>query len=86
MEFVVGVKIRFGTFEDLVKLIAYLQQIGKFSEYQESFDRLSCKVDLSEAQKLSCYLARLKIDLATRVKSFCPKLSLKPLDLLSFKI
>lgn len=44
-----GMKVRFGTFEDLVKLMAQLRQTRKLSVYQESFDWLSRKVDLSEA-------------------------------------
>lgn len=73
-EFAEGIKIRFGTtlrrpLEELVQL----KQTGSLNEYQENFDRISCRSNLSEEQKLDCYLGCLKDEIAWDVRLFNPR-------------
>lgn len=60
-----GIKIRFCTMlrrplEELMEL----KQSGKLNDYQERFERISGRSDLSETQKLDCYLGGLKPEIA----------------------
>lgn len=55
--FAEGIRIRFSTtlqrpLEELVKL----KQTGSLSDYQEKFERIACWSNLTEEQKLDCYL------------------------------
>ncbi|KAJ1407468.1 Retrotransposon gag domain [Sesbania bispinosa] len=60
-----AMKVRFGAvYEDPMEELVQLRQTGSLSEYQEAFDGLVCKVDLNETQKLSCYVAGLKPEIA----------------------
>ncbi|KAJ1377301.1 Retrotransposon gag domain [Sesbania bispinosa] len=69
-----AMKVRFGAvYEDPMEELVQLRQTGSLSEYQEAFDGLVCKVDLNETQKLSCYVAGLKPEVAVGVKLFAPR-------------
>ncbi|KAJ1412618.1 Retrotransposon gag domain [Sesbania bispinosa] len=69
-----AMKVRFGeVYEDPMEKLVQLRQTGSLSEYQEAFDGLVCKVDLNETQKLSCYVAGLKPEVAVGVKLFAPR-------------
>ena len=42
-------------------------------EYQQDFDNLMCRLELSEAKKLSCFIGGLKLELALGVKLLHPQ-------------
>lgn len=81
-----GIKIRFCTvlrrpLEELMEL----KQNGKLSEYQERFERISCRSDLTETQKLDCYLDGLKPEIAWDVRLFNPRSVLEATRLTQIK-
>lgn len=81
-----GIHIRFKTtlqrpLEELVKL----KQIGSPNDYQDKFERITCRSNLTEEQKLDCYLRGLKDELAWDVKLFNPRTVLKAIRLAKVK-
>lgn len=58
-----------GHWEELMEL----KQSGKLSDYQERFECISVRSDLSETQKLDCYLGGLKPEIAWDVRLFNPR-------------
>lgn len=69
-----GIRARFSAnlqrpLEELVQL----KQTGSLSDYQEKFEKISCQSNLTEDQKLDCYLGGLKEELAWDVRLFNPR-------------
>lgn len=62
-----------------------LKQVGKLDEYQDKFERIACRSNLSEEQKLDCYLGGLKEELAWEVRLFDPKTILEATRLAKIK-
>lgn len=62
-----------------------LKQGGSLNEYQEEFDALICEVKSSEQQKLSCYMAWLKPEMAVGVKLFGSRTLLEATKLAKFQ-
>lgn len=73
-----GIRIRFNdTLQRPLEELVQLKQRGTFSEYKEKFERISCRSNLSEEQKLDCYLGGLKEELAWDVRLFNPRMVLE---------
>ena len=74
-EYVLALKARFGalSYEDPMAEIKKLRQTGSLKDYLQSFDVLLDKVQLSEEQALSCFLAGLKHEMEVMVRMFNPK-------------
>ncbi|XP_057417585.1 uncharacterized protein LOC130711837 [Lotus japonicus] len=73
-EFATAVKIRFGLeFESPMEELKRLVQTGSLDEYQEAFDNLIGRTELTEGQKLQCYLGGLNAELSNGVKMFAPR-------------
>lgn len=67
--------------EELVKL----KHTGSLNDYQEKFERIACRSNLTEEQKLDCYLGVLKDELAWDVKLFNPRTVLEATRLAKVK-
>lgn len=85
-DFADGIRVRFSTtlrrpLEELVQL----KQTGSLGEYQEQFERISCRINLSEEQKLDCYLGGLKDEIAWDVRLFNPRTVLEATRLAKIK-
>ena len=65
---------RFGAspFDDPVAELMKLKQIGSVSQYQEQFDTLLNRADLSASQAVSCFLSGLNEDIQCAVRMFRP--------------
>lgn len=55
------------------------------TEYQEKFEKISCRSKLTEEQKLDCYLGGLKDELAWDVRLFNPSTVLEAARLTKIK-
>ncbi|XP_057442060.1 uncharacterized protein LOC130733807 [Lotus japonicus] len=74
MQFSDAVKVRFGTeFDSPLEELKRLVQTGTLEDYQEAFDTLAARTDLSEPQKLQVYLGGLCAELSNGVKMFAPR-------------
>ncbi|GJR68470.1 reverse transcriptase [Tanacetum coccineum] len=60
-------------YEDLIEEIKNLRQEGTVFDYQDKFEALISKVELTESQAISCFLAGLQQDIGLLVKMFRPK-------------
>lgn len=71
--FTEGIKVRFSsTLRRPLEELVQLKQTGNLSDYQEKFEKIACRSNLSEEQKLDCYLGGLKEELAWDVKLLNP--------------
>ncbi|GJU39438.1 reverse transcriptase [Tanacetum coccineum] len=65
---------RFGPcYEDPMEEIKNLRQEGTVSDYQDKFEALISRVELTESQAISCFLAGLQQDIGLFVKMIRPK-------------
>lgn len=72
--FTEGIKIKFcNVLRRPLEELMELKQTGKLSDYQERFERIASRSDLSEAQKIGCYLGGLKSEIAWDVRLFSPR-------------
>ncbi|GKE88747.1 gypsy/ty3 retroelement polyprotein, partial [Tanacetum coccineum] len=65
---------RFGPcYEDPMEEIKNLSQSGTVPEYQDKFEALISRVELTESQAISCFVGGLQQDIGLMVKMFRPK-------------
>nr|GEX13669.1 hypothetical protein [Tanacetum cinerariifolium] len=65
---------RFGPcYEDRMEEIKNLRQNGTVTDYQDQFEALVSRVELTESQAISCFVAGLQEDIGMMVKMFKPK-------------
>ncbi|GKB36930.1 reverse transcriptase, partial [Tanacetum coccineum] len=65
---------RFGPcYKDPMEEIKNLRQEGTVSDYQDKFEALISRVELTESQAISCFLSGLQQDIGLLVKMFKPK-------------
>ena len=74
-EYVKAIAARFGNtlYDDPMGDLKRLRQKGNVGEYQEQFEELLNRVDLSEEYAVSCFLSGLKEDIQTGVRMFMPR-------------
>ncbi|KAK9672380.1 hypothetical protein RND81_12G097000 [Saponaria officinalis] len=73
-EYKAAIVARFGNnpFDDPIAEIMNLRQKGTMEQYQEQFDGLLNRTDLSEKQALSCFLKGLDVDIQNIVRMHKP--------------
>ena len=65
---------RFGSvFEDPISALKNANYETNATEYQDLFDTLLCRVDISEEHDISMYLGGLPTELEMRVRMFKPR-------------
>lgn len=62
-----------GSFDDPLSVLMKLKQTGTVEAYQESFDALLNRVDLTEKQAISCFLSGLTDEVQNSVRMFKPQ-------------
>jgi len=65
-------RFRKGPFDDPLAELVKLKQGGGVAQYQEQFDVLINRVDLSVAQSISCFLSGLNEEIQCAVRMFKP--------------
>lgn len=81
-----AIRVRFNaTLQNPLEELVQLKQKGSLDEFQEKFERISCRSNLTEGQKLDCYLGGLKAKLAWEVKLFNPRTVLEATRLAKIK-
>ncbi|GKE06860.1 gypsy/ty3 retroelement polyprotein [Tanacetum coccineum] len=60
-------------YEDLMEEIKNLRQAGTIPDYQDKFEALVSRVELTKSQAISCFVAGLQQDIVLMVKMFKPK-------------
>lgn len=69
-----GLQIKFNaTLQRPLEELVQLKQKGNLNEYQEKFERIACMSNLTEEQKLDCYLGGLKEEHVWDVRLFNPR-------------
>ncbi|KAK4269737.1 hypothetical protein QN277_022855 [Acacia crassicarpa] len=72
--FVEAIRVRFGPlYDDPMEDLMHLRQTGSLVDYQQEFDTLMCKIDMSDVKRLSCFVGGLKSALASGVKLLRPQ-------------
>lgn len=72
--FLEGIQIRFNaTLRRPLEELVQLKLKASLNEYQERFDKISSRSNLTEEQNLDCYLGGLKEELAWDVRLFNPR-------------
>ncbi|XP_020105551.1 uncharacterized protein LOC109722075 [Ananas comosus] len=82
-EYVVSLNTRFGAdlFDDPMAELKNLKQTGTVMEYQDKFDTLLNRVELSEEYAVSCFLSGLKEEIQIPIRMFQPRTLQRALSL-----
>nr|CAD1821649.1 unnamed protein product [Ananas comosus var. bracteatus] len=74
-EYVSALNTRFGSdlFDDPMAELKSLRQLGSVLEYQDKFDTLLNRVELSEEYAVSCFLSGLKDEIQIPIRMFQPR-------------
>lgn len=81
-----GIRVRFSaTLQRPLEELVQLKQKGSLNEYQEKFEKISCRSKLTEEQKVDCYLGGLKEEIAWDVRLFNPRTVLEATRLAKIK-
>lgn len=69
-----AIRNRFGPlYEDPMEELMQLRQTKTLAEYQRTFDNIMCKIDLPETKRMSCFIGRLRPEVAVGVKLLQPQ-------------
>lgn len=72
--FAEGIRVRFGaTLRRPLEELMHLKQTGNLNYYQDKFERISCRSNLTKDKKLDCYLSGLREEIAWDVRLMSPR-------------
>nr|CAD1837126.1 unnamed protein product [Ananas comosus var. bracteatus] len=82
-EYILALSTRFGSdlFDDPMAELKGLRQIGSVLEYQDKFDALLNRVELSEEYAVSCFISGLKDEIQIPIRMFQPRTLQRALSL-----